>query len=119
MAPVDPRHEESHVEPSAPRRHWLAHDDHLDARLSSLRDALRAARQGDFSIRLPTDGEDGVLDEIALAFNGLIEQNEALVAELDRVHGPVALDGDTHARAALPAAPNAWALAITSINSLI
>ncbi|HEY7957992.1 MAG TPA: hypothetical protein VII38_21970, partial [Polyangia bacterium] len=33
----------------------------LEERLRSVRDALRAARQGDFSVRLPTDGGGGDL----------------------------------------------------------
>src|SRR5438132_13178809 len=47
-------------------------------RLRSLRDALRAARQGDLSVRLPAgDGQDGVLEEVVLAFNALVETNAA------------------------------------------
>jgi signal transduction histidine kinase/ActR/RegA family two-component response regulator len=81
---------------------------------------LRAARQGDFSIRLPADGvAHDVLDEIAHAFNGLVEQNHALVAELDRVHAAVAHEGNTRERVLLPAASGAWSSAGSAINSLI
>ena len=44
--------------------------EHRDERLRALRDALRAAKLGDFSVRLPTDGAaEGVMGEVALAFN--------------------------------------------------
>src|SRR5262245_14536390 len=77
------------VEPSknASKRHrHRIPDDRIQERLLSLRDALRAARQGDFSVRLQTDGVDhGLFVEVALAFNSWIELNDALVCELDRV----------------------------------
>jgi len=92
--------------------------DHRDERLLALRDALRAGKQGDFSIRLPTDGDPGVIGEIALAFNAFIEQNDALVSELRRVERSVGLEGNTTGRASL-AGGGSWAVAAESVNSLI
>ena len=92
---------------------------HRDERLYALRDALRAAKQGDFSVRLPADGAgEAVMGEVALAFNALIEQNEALVNELRRVVRNVGSDGNTSERASLPAG-GSWAVAIDSVNSLV
>ena len=88
-------------------------------RLRALRDALRAARQGDFSVRLPTSGvDDGVMGEVALAFNAFIEQNDALVSELRRVDRSVAFEGQTTERASL-AASGSWAVALDAVNSLV
>jgi len=87
--------------------------------LLAVRDALRAARQGDFSVRLPTDGgAEGLMGEVALAFNAFIEQNDALVSELRRLDRSVAFEGKTTERASL-AATGAWAVAVDSVNSLV
>ena len=46
---------------------------------------MRAARLGDFSVRVPADGPDGsVMAEVSQAFNALVQENEALVRELGR-----------------------------------
>ena len=76
--------------------------EHLEERLHALRDALRAAKQGDFSVRLPTDGAaEGVMGEVALAFNALVEENDVLVRELRRVERSVGFEGKTTERASL------------------
>jgi HAMP domain-containing protein/signal transduction histidine kinase/CheY-like chemotaxis protein len=94
--------------------------EHLEDRLRSMRDALRAARQGDFSVRMPTNGVDeGVMGEVAHAFNMLLEENEALVRELARVDHVVGDQGRTSERAALDLATGSWGLAVASLNSLI
>ncbi|MGH7271089.1 MAG: HAMP domain-containing protein, partial [Polyangiaceae bacterium] len=92
----------------------------MDERLCSLRDALRAARQGDFSVRLPADGgDDGVLGEICQAYNSLLDRNEAFVRELGRVDRTVGAEGKTTERASIGPAAGSWALAIGAVNSLI
>ena len=93
--------------------------DHREERLPALRDALRAAAQGDFSVRLPTDGvTDGVMAEVALAFNGLVTKNDALVNELRRIDRSVGFEGKTTERASV-AAGGSWAVAVDSVNSLV
>ncbi|HEU5257718.1 MAG TPA: HAMP domain-containing protein [Vicinamibacterales bacterium] len=68
---------------------------------------------------MPIDGAaDGVMGEVALAFNALIEQNDALVSELRRVDRTVGFEGKTTERALL-AAGGSWAAAAGSVNSLI
>ena len=105
--------------PSPKRMHRRDSFEHLDERLHALRDALRAARQGDFSVRLLTDGPaEGVMGEVALAFNAFIEENDALVSELRRVDRSVGFEGKTTERASL-AAGGSWAVAVDSVNSLI
>src|SRR5262249_12473451 len=86
----------------------------------SLRDGLRAIRQGDFAVRLPSDGTaDGLLSEITLAFNALAEQNTALVSEIDRVARKVGFEGNIDDRASLGPATGSWAVAVSPVNSLI
>ena len=59
------------------------------------------------------------MGDVARAFNALVEENAALVKELDRVDRAVGTEGTTTARASLGPALGAWAVAIASINSLI
>src|SRR5262245_40148665 len=90
-----------------------AYLEHLDDRLRSLRDALRAARQGDFSVRIPTDeGDQSVLGEVASAFNALAEQNDALVKELARIHQVAGVQGRTTERSSMVTATGAWGVAL-------
>jgi signal transduction histidine kinase/HAMP domain-containing protein/ActR/RegA family two-component response regulator len=59
-----------------------------------------------------------VIGEVALAFNALIEQNDALVNELRRVDRSVGFEGKTMERASL-AAGGSWTVAVDSVNSLV
>ncbi len=53
---------------------------------------LRAFRKGDFSARLPLD-LSGIDGEIAEAFNDVVELNQGLARELDRVAKVVGKEG--------------------------
>jgi signal transduction histidine kinase/HAMP domain-containing protein/ActR/RegA family two-component response regulator len=97
-----------------------APDRELTERLRSLLHALRAARQGDFSVRLPAHADgDGIFGEVALAFNSLIEENQRLVYEIDRVSRTAALEGDLTAQASLGPVTGSWAATVESLNALI
>jgi HAMP domain-containing protein/signal transduction histidine kinase/CheY-like chemotaxis protein len=92
----------------------------VEERLYVLRDALRTARQGDFSARVPGDSSDGALmAEVSQAFNALVEEDEALVRELGRVERAAGFEGKTTERVSLGPVTGAWALACGSVNSLI
>src|SRR3954469_21055180 len=80
--------------------------------------ALRAFRKGDFSTRLPANltGMDG---EIAAAFNDVVELNEQLTRELDRLSTVVGKEGKISQRGKLSAATGAWEACIDSVNMLI
>jgi HAMP domain-containing protein/signal transduction histidine kinase/ActR/RegA family two-component response regulator len=103
-----------------PPRYWRRRHEaeHVDDALRSVRDALRTAAGGDFSVRLPTESGD-VLAEVALAFNALIERNASLVNELDRVSRSVGNRGDVSDRASLGPTSGAWSSAVESVNGLI
>src|SRR5258708_7004257 len=102
------------------RRPDALHDDARDERLRSLRDALRAARQGDLSIRLPDAAADStLLGEVAVAFNALIARTEGLVHELDRMSHVAGLDGEIRERASIGPASGSWSAAVASLNSLV
>ena len=86
--------------------------------LHPLLDSLRAARQGEFSVRLPALPA-GVLSEIHAAFNDMIALNEAMADEMIRIARIVGREGRMTERAALPGAIGSWADAKDSLNSLI
>ncbi len=91
----------------------------LDERaLTELIEALGAARDGDFSVRLTPRG-NGTQAEVAHLFNGLLERDDQLAAELLRVGKIIGREGRMTERAALPGAGGAWQTSIDSLNALI
>jgi HAMP domain-containing protein/signal transduction histidine kinase/CheY-like chemotaxis protein len=80
--------------------------------------ALRAFRRGDFSVRLPRD-LTGVEGEIAEAFNDVVELNDRMTREFDRLGEVVGKQGKINHRARLPAATGSWAEGVDAVNTLI
>src|SRR5471032_2875131 len=80
--------------------------------------AMVAFRDGDFSVRLPTDW-DGLDGRIAEAFNHTIAQKERISKEVTRLSATVGKDGRLKQRMSLPAAIGEWAAEADSINTLI
>jgi len=89
-----------------------------NARLGLLLEALRAFKQGDFSVRLPT-GKNGVMGEIAEVFNDVVGLNESMANEIVRVSRVVGEEGEMTERASPGAVTGMWADQIDSINALI
>ncbi|HEY3727937.1 MAG TPA: HAMP domain-containing protein [Solirubrobacteraceae bacterium] len=90
----------------------------VEPELQALLAALRAARDGDFSSRLPTQG-DGLIAEVAGAFNELMERSDGMANELVRVGRIIGREGRMTERAALTDATGAWSTSVDSLNSLI
>src|SRR5215510_6563189 len=88
----------------------------LDTKL--LLKALTALKKGDFSVRLPSDWA-GVNGKIADTLNDVIEINDRLVKELERVSRVVGREGKIAQRAAPPVAHGSWVSLIESVNTLI
>ncbi|HEX5776248.1 MAG TPA: HAMP domain-containing protein, partial [Caulobacteraceae bacterium] len=80
--------------------------------------ALRAFRRGDFSVRLPRD-LTGVQGEIAEAFNDVVELNDHMTREFERLGDVVGKQGKINHRARLPAATGSWAEGVDAVNTLI
>ena len=80
--------------------------------------ALRLLRRGDFSVRLPVDlsGLDG---EIACAFNEVVELNDAMTRDFERVSAMVGREGMLAERAHVHGATGSWAQCVDSINRLV
>src|SRR5215467_1800132 len=94
----------------------LSKDSSLDA--SVLLTALRAVQKGDFSVRLPLDWT-GLAGKVADAFNEVIELNQRLAAELERVSVVVGQSGRLDERAWLGPVGGAWASSLSHVNALV
>ena len=74
---------------------------------TSLLTALTALRKGDFSVRLPLDWT-GVAGKVADTFNEVIELNERMANELERISRVVGKEGKINERASLGAVTGSW-----------
>lgn len=93
-------------------------DPNAEARLKLLLDALKAVKQGDFSIRLPIEN-DGIIAEIARMFNDVVSTNENTANEIIRIRKFVGEEGKLTERASPGSVTGMWRTKIDSINSLI
>ncbi|GHF34467.1 signal transduction histidine kinase/HAMP domain-containing protein/DNA-binding response OmpR family regulator [Amycolatopsis bartoniae] len=100
-------------QPATRRDTGLAGDD----RLQELLDGLKAVRDGDFSRRLPQAG-DGLLDEIADVFNGMVDQLALFTSEVTRVAREVGTDGKLGGQASVPAVSGTWKDLTESVNAM-
>ena len=83
-----------------------------------LQQVLSDLKQGDFFAKLPVDwtGLDG---KIADTFNEIVDLNQHLARELERLRTVVGKEGKLSKRATVGTAKGAWAETILSVNSLI
>ncbi len=91
-------------------------DHPLDAR--ALLGALRAMRDGDFTVQLPGDWV-GLNGKIADTFNEIVAANRKMAEELDRVGQAVGKQGKTRQRVKLDRRSGAWAGMENSVNNLV
>src|SRR5215468_4492116 len=103
---------------AAARRRNRAPSNGIDFDTRRLLSALMAFKRGDFSARLPEDWT-GLPGKIADAFNAVIETNQRMTHELERIVRVVGKEGRISQRASLGEAANSWADAIQCINILI
>ncbi|MFE0149940.1 HAMP domain-containing protein [Nonomuraea sp. NPDC059007] len=80
--------------------------------------ALHGLRDGNFRSRLPVP-DDPVLAELAVAFNQVVERNEHMSRELNRVRTEVARQGHLDERISPSQGAGSWAGNVTAVNSLI
>jgi HAMP domain-containing protein/signal transduction histidine kinase/CheY-like chemotaxis protein len=85
---------------------------------SILLNALTALKKGNFSVRLPLDWI-GVAGKVADTFNEVVELNERMARELERLRRVVGKEGKLSQRASLGDVSGSWSAAIDSVNSLI
>ena len=80
--------------------------------------AMAAFRDGDFSVRLPSDWE-GTEGRIADAFNQTIRNEERLTSEASRLSRTVGKEGRLKQRMSVPGAAGGWAEKVDSLNTLL
>ncbi|NDJ23183.1 HAMP domain-containing protein [Nostoc sp. B(2019)] len=90
--------------------------DNLD--LNQLLRTLAAVKQGDFSVRMPID-QTGIAGKIADTLNDIIDQNERMATELQRMGDVVGKEGKITERASLGDVRGSWSDCVTSVNTLI
>ncbi|HTL85159.1 MAG TPA: methyl-accepting chemotaxis protein, partial [Acidimicrobiia bacterium] len=91
-------------------------DDAID--LKKLLRALQSVRDGDFSVRLPSD-KTGLAGKLADAFNDIVAQNQRLADELEHAGRTVGKDGRTRHRVVIERRVGAWGAMEISVNTLI
>src|SRR2546428_1488989 len=88
----------------------------IDARL--LLKVLSDLKKGDFTTRL-TSEQTGLTGKIYDALNEVVELNQRMAKEFDRVANVVGKEGRIRQRASLPMATGSWSACIDSVNTLI
>jgi len=86
--------------------------------LAELLQALKAVRDGDFSVRIDMSGV-GIMKEIADAFNEVVALNGQITGELVRINTMVGLEGNMDERASMGDVSGGWKTGVDSINSLV
>src|SRR5262247_4129677 len=86
--------------------------------LPSFLSALKAVQKGDFSVRLP-DHWTGVAGKVADTFNEVVEMNQRLASELERLRLAVGQHGKITERASVGPVSGAWADSVANVNSLV
>ncbi|MBO3457788.1 HAMP domain-containing protein [Aetokthonos hydrillicola Thurmond2011] len=96
--------------------HLTKDTDYLDPQ--QLLKTLVAVKKGNFSVRMPID-RTGITGKIADTLNDIIEINERMAAELDRISTVVGKEGKITQRASLGNVSGSWSACVDSVNTLI
>jgi HAMP domain-containing protein/signal transduction histidine kinase/DNA-binding response OmpR family regulator len=89
-----------------------------EVRSLQLLEAVRALRDGDFSVRLPV-GWAGTDGRIAEAFNQALSHQDRIAREVTRVSVAVGKEGRLKQRMSVPGAIGGWAANVNSLNTLL
>jgi len=79
---------------------------------------LLTMRDGDFSVRLPGTWT-GLTGKVADTFNEVIELNDRMATELERISRVVGKEGKINERVTLGAVRGSWEDVLASVNALI
>ncbi|MGZ8867094.1 MAG: HAMP domain-containing protein, partial [Thermoanaerobaculia bacterium] len=79
---------------------------------------LTAAKKGDFTARMPVEFT-GTQGKIADTLNDIIESNERLCSEVERISNVVGKEGKLNQKMTAPASNGAWADMAEAVNSLV
>ncbi|MDC0710934.1 HAMP domain-containing protein [Stigmatella sp. ncwal1] len=90
--------------------------DSLDTR--QLLRVLAAVQKGDFTVRMPVDTV-GVAGKVADTLNDIIDLNERMAKEFERIGTMVGKEGRITQRATVTSAVGSWADCVESVNMLV
>jgi signal transduction histidine kinase/CheY-like chemotaxis protein/HAMP domain-containing protein len=85
--------------------------------LEQLLAGLTAVRGGDFSMRLAAIG-DPLMDDIAVVFNGMVDQLDLFTSEVTRVAREVGTEGKLGGQARVPGVSGTWQDLTESVNAM-
>src|SRR5215469_5661049 len=102
----------------APKRRSNGADTESTLNLRELLRTLQAVRDGDFSVRLPSD-MTGLGGKIADTFNEIVMANEQMAGELARAGENVGKQGQIRHRLTMNRQQGSWGAMERSVNSLI
>ena len=80
--------------------------------------ALRKLRRGDFTVRLPEEGDDED-NEVAILFNEVVTLNQQITEEFERLSKVVGKEGKIGHRAKVRGASGGWESKIRAVNELV
>jgi signal transduction histidine kinase/HAMP domain-containing protein/DNA-binding response OmpR family regulator len=86
--------------------------------ISVILGALNALKRGDASVRLPVDWQ-GTLGRVADVFNDVVERNEHMAQELERLSRVVGKEGKLGKRGTLGDVTGFWRDSVDAVNLLI
>ncbi|HLB83178.1 MAG TPA: HAMP domain-containing protein, partial [Steroidobacteraceae bacterium] len=86
--------------------------------LKKLLRALQAVRDGDFTVRLPSD-QTGLAGKVADTFNEIVASNQRMAREMERAGRMVGKEGKTRHRVAMDRRVGAWGEMESSLNTLM
>ncbi len=89
----------------------------LESRLEAVLEGLKAAGNGDFSVRLPKEGS-ALSSEVAGAYNALIDKTEGVTTEFVRVAKSVGREGSVTEPVSVGRVRGAWSVSIESFNAM-
>src|SRR5206468_4962611 len=91
---------------------------HAGIDTTALLTALTALKKGNYDVRLPVEWI-GAAGKVADLFNEVVELNERMARELERLSRVVGKEGKLNQRAALGDVTGFWRDSIDSVNALI
>jgi len=86
--------------------------------LKQLLQTLIEVKKGNFSVRIPSE-QTGIAGKIADTLNDIIEMNEQMTTELERISTVVGKEGKIYERASISGAKGSWQACVNSVNTLI
>ncbi len=102
--------------PPTPLITEISEPDSLDIHL--LLKTITALKKGDFSVRLPIEWT-GMAGKVADTFNNVVDMNEHMAFELERLRDLVAKKGKIDQRARMGEFTGSWSRMMESVNTLI